>query len=306
MRFIRRNKIGIITCVALVILGLVIISRTEIRTIEEVQAIAQAATGEKLGEAMALEVLSEGESLIADEISETDGIDMGEVSDNTQTQFQEDADRAGTSLYEISETRQSTGATDGSQGTFTNDSSSANLQDIEIVSEETVASTYADGKDKYLTDPIPEGRQEPINIEDQSVDEQNSFYVTLSIDCYSILENMDDLKQGLESFVGDGQILATEQVLCYKGESVWQVLLRECQSRGINVEYRYTPIYGTVYVEGINNLCEFDCGELSGWCYAVNGWYPNYGASRYILKEGDEVQWRYTCDLGLDIGNVFE
>ncbi len=60
--------------------------------------------------------------------------------------------------------------------------------------------------------------------------------------------------------------------------------------------------YNSVYVEGIHNLYEFDTGELSGWMYNVNGWYPNYGASRYQLKDGDVVNWRYTCDLGRDVG----
>ena len=50
------------------------------------------------------------------------------------------------------------------------------------------------------------------------------------------------------------------------------------------------------YIEGINNLYEFDCGEQSGWMYSVNGWFPNYGCSRYQLKDGDVVggHWNQT------------
>ena len=61
-------------------------------------------------------------------------------------------------------------------------------------------------------------------------------------------------------------------------------------------------MYNSAYIEGINNLYEFDCGELSGWMYKVNGWFPNYGCSRYQLKEGDVIEWVYTCDLGVDVG----
>ena len=50
---------------------------------------------------------------------------------------------------------------------------------------------------------------------------------------------------------------------------------------------------------------EFDCGALSGWMYKVNGWYPNYGSSRYQLKDGDVVEWRFTCDLGNDVGGGY-
>ena len=64
-------------------------------------------------------------------------------------------------------------------------------------------------------------------------------------------------------------------------------------------------MYSSVYVEGISNIYEFDCGELSGWMYKVNGWFPNYGCSRYQLKPGDRVEWVYTCDLGDDVGNRF-
>ena len=36
--------------------------------------------------------------------------------------------------------------------------------------------------------------------------------------------------------------------------------------------------------------------------YKVNGWFPNYGCSRYQLQDGDTVCWVYTCDLGSDVG----
>lgn len=37
--------------------------------------------------------------------------------------------------------------------------------------------------------------------------------------------------------------------------------------------------------------------------YSVNGWFPNYGCSLYQLKDGDVVEWCYTCDLGEDLGS---
>jgi hypothetical protein len=39
--------------------------------------------------------------------------------------------------------------------------------------------------------------------------------------------------------------------------------------------------------------------------YKVNGWFPNYGCSRYGLKDGDVICWVYTCDLGKDIGGGY-
>ena len=39
--------------------------------------------------------------------------------------------------------------------------------------------------------------------------------------------------------------------------------------------------------------------------YTVNGWFPNYGCSKYVLQDKDVIQWIYTCDLGRDIGGNF-
>ena len=84
----------------------------------------------------------------------------------------------------------------------------------------------------------------------------------------------------------------------------FDVLQRVCRDNAIHMESNWTPVYNSAYVEGINNLYEFDVGSLSGWMYNVNGWYPNYGCSRYQLKDGDVVEWCYTCDLGYDLGSA--
>ncbi len=90
-----------------------------------------------------------------------------------------------------------------------------------------------------------------------------------------------------------------------EGESVFDVLQRVCRENKIHMESSWTPIYNSAYVEGINNLYEFDVGSLSGWMYSVNGWFPNYGCSRYELHDGDVVEWVYTCDLGKDVGGGY-
>ena len=100
----------------------------------------------------------------------------------------------------------------------------------------------------------------------------------------------------------DGIIFKERKVIFYERESVFDVLNREMKKNRIHMEFEMTPIYKSMYIEGINNIYEFDCGELSGWMYEVNGWYPNYGISRYKVKEGDTIKLRYTCDLGRDLG----
>lgn len=102
----------------------------------------------------------------------------------------------------------------------------------------------------------------------------------------------------------DGWILAPTEVTFDEGESVFDVLQRTCRQNKIHMEFSDTPMYHSAYIEGIHNLYEFDCGEQSGWMYRVNGWFPNYGCSRYALNEGDVVEWEYTCNLGADIGGA--
>lgn len=149
------------------------------------------------------------------------------------------------------------------------------------------------GMDEYNTEPVPEGMplpQEPENIE--IGDSVNTC--TLSVSCHEILENMDRLKpEKAELVPADGYILPPTEVSFNEGESVFNVLIRTMKERGIHMEFVNTPMYNSAYIEGINNLYEFDCGGNSGWKYRVNGWYPNYGCSRYVLQPGDTIEWIY-------------
>lgn len=147
----------------------------------------------------------------------------------------------------------------------------------------------------------PTDTPKPVPPENQVVNEKKELKCTLSISCKTILDNMGDLTPGKEGLVpADGMILSAYQVTFSEGESVFDVLVRETQKKRIHMEYSEFPAYNSAYIEGINNLYEFDCGELSGWMYKVNGWFPNYGCSQYQLKDGDVIEWVYTCDLGRD------
>lgn len=131
---------------------------------------------------------------------------------------------------------------------------------------------------------------------------------TITIRCDTILKNMANLSPGKDKYVpSNGVILAASTVEFQEGDTVFDVLKRACSYAGIPLEYSYTPLYESYYIEGINNLYEFDCGEQSGWMYKVNGWFPNYGCSSYKLKDGDNIVWSYTCNgLGADVGgNVY-
>lgn len=160
-------------------------------------------------------------------------------------------------------------------------------------------------QDKYKTDPVPSGKPKPVEPEEQETKDTN-LYCTFTITCSTILDNMDALDPEKKELVPkDGIILKKQKVQFKEGESVYDVLVKVCKDNNIHMESSWTPMYNSAYIEGINNLYEFDCGSLSGWMYKVNEWFPNYGCSRYVLKNGDDVVWCYTCNLGYDVGGGY-
>ena len=127
---------------------------------------------------------------------------------------------------------------------------------------------------------------------------------TITIRCNTIFDNADALEAAKAPYVPeDGEILPVITVEFAPGETVFDVLQRVCEASGLQLEYSWTPLYDSYYVEGINHLYEFDCGFESGWMYKVDGWFPNYGCSAYELQGGEEIVWYYTCKgLGTDVG----
>jgi len=173
-----------------------------------------------------------------------------------------------------------------------------------IVSGSGTSDSATDGpeSDKNQASPVPSGKPEPVEAQSAVIGD-TKLTCTLSVSCSTILNNMELLEKDKQALVPvDGVIFANKTVTFYEGESVFNVLQREMKKAGIQMEFKNTPMYNSAYIEGINNLYEFDVGDLSGWEYEVNGWFPNYGCSRYQLRDGDVVSWLYTCDLGKDVG----
>ena len=125
---------------------------------------------------------------------------------------------------------------------------------------------------------------------------------SILVDCSTIFDNKDKIRESiLNAQPADGVILSIENLSFTPGETAFDILQRLMRENGIPMEFSQSPAYNSKYVEGINNLYEFDCGERSGWMYSVNGEFLNYGSSAVEIKSGDRIQWRYTCDLGEDL-----
>jgi len=155
-------------------------------------------------------------------------------------------------------------------------------------------------------DPVAAADAEPVVLHD-TVAVVTANTCVLSVRCDVLLANIGNLKpEKVELVPEDGSIFFSGDVVFYEGESVFNILQREMKQGRIHMEFVNVPLYNSAYIKGINNLYEFDCGELSGWTYKVNGLFPGCGPSDYLPEPGDVVEFVYSCDLGRDVGRGVE
>ena len=124
--------------------------------------------------------------------------------------------------------------------------------------------------------------------------------VTIAISCKTAINNGLNKKPGFSHLPSNGIILQNMKVEFNEGDTVFDILVKVTRKKGIHMEYRGSG--SNTYIEGINNLYEFDGGSNSGWMYNVNGVYPNYGVGAYKVKSSDVIKFNYTCNLGADLG----
>lgn len=117
---------------------------------------------------------------------------------------------------------------------------------------------------------------------------------TVTVECKSILDHMDELKEGHEEFVpSDGYIIKNYTYKAKAGYTAYDALKSACNNNDIKLTAQKTS-YG-VYISGINNLDEFDCGKQSGWMYSVNGIMPNTTCRNVTVDDGDSIVFTYVC-----------
>lgn len=135
---------------------------------------------------------------------------------------------------------------------------------------------------------------------------ENVNTCTITISCEILLNHMNELSNEIKTLIpADGIIIKNAKVQFSDGESVFDVLKRACMENNIHLDFSITPLYGGAYIKGINNIYEFDCGNLSGWLYSVNDVFGSTGCSDYKIKSGDDIKFQYSCDLGKDIGDDY-
>ncbi len=161
----------------------------------------------------------------------------------------------------------------------------------------TEQTTKADEKGKKTTAKAKATTTAPSSKKAQQAEKKNkngTVSCTVTVECKSILSHMDDLKEGHEEFVpSDGYIIKDYTYNGKQGDTAYDALKAACNDKDIKLTSQKTT-YG-IYISGINNLDEFDCGKQSGWMYRVNGKYPSTTCGNVTVSENDSIVFEYVC-----------
>lgn len=126
--------------------------------------------------------------------------------------------------------------------------------------------------------------------------------VNIKVDCITALSSLpNELKDG--NYIPENGIIIDTAVEYENGDTAFTVLTKAAKKDKILIDYNGEG--SSVYVRGISHLYEFDCGDLSGWMVCINGEFADEGANSTTINPNDTVEWRYTCNLGADIGNSY-
>ena len=115
--------------------------------------------------------------------------------------------------------------------------------------------------------------------------------VSMTIRCDTVIGKSD-----ADHIPADGIILDTTEFPIAEGDTVYDILTEAAKQYNIQLQTNAGS-----YIAGIGYLYEYDFGDLSGWIYHVNGDSPFVMCSDYTLKDGDRIEWLYTCELGNDL-----
>lgn len=228
------------------------------------------------------------------------------TSDSSQSESSESS-ASSTSSEKADKTASESKADTEKQESASSSSEKSNGSSSEKESASSASSKGSQSSSKPKATAKPSGGSGSSGGNSQSSQpEEDTLTCTLSVTCKTVLDNLELLDPTKKNCIGNnGVIYAKKTVSFEEGETVFDVLSREMQKNGIHMESSFNPVYNSRYIEGINNLYEFDCGEGSGWMYRVNGVFPNYGCSQYQVEDGDTIEWLYTCDLGVDLGRNY-
>ena len=160
------------------------------------------------------------------------------------------------------------------------------IQTTKSAKTATQKSTKTTSKKSKTTKATPQSQKVTTQHHKTTQEAKKEQHCEYSISCKTVLSHKDNLQSNYQ--VPAGGKIYEKKMKFEEGETVLDVLKRT----GVEIDVTKG------YVAGIDGLYEFDCGKDSGWMYRVNGKFPNYGAGKCVLKDGDKVEWLYTCVRG--------
>lgn len=127
-----------------------------------------------------------------------------------------------------------------------------------------------------------------------------AYTCTIKISCKNLVGN-SKLKNQYRPYVPSGGVIVGNQKITIRsGDTVLSILLRIASSKGISVVNSGGGA-SNAYISSINNLPEGAAGGSSGWMYRVNGVFPKDACGVHKVKNGDVIEWAYTCNFGNDL-----
>ncbi len=238
--------------------------------------------------------------------NKTNSSDKSSTKDQVKEQPQDKKDDSKDSSKENKEEKQNTEKPkDSKEGNKVEKTSpqSEKKSDSTTNNDKNTSKTTVDNSSKINTN-TSNNSNSNVKVDEAKKEEapkkENKETVTISINANKAIDYGIRKEDGFSHLPSNGVILGTTKVDIKDGENVFDVLTKVVRQHNIQMEY--TGAGSAIYIQGIDNLYEFDCGKYSGWMYEVNGVYPNYGVGAYKLKDGDKIVFNYTCDLGKDLG----
>lgn len=129
------------------------------------------------------------------------------------------------------------------------------------------------------------------------VQNSSKININIKIECKTLLDNKDKVSKNLLDNIPKDGIILEEKILSVSEESsAFDLLLEVADKYDVDIEYSGSG--QTAYISAINGIKEFCAGGESGWLYRVNGKFLQEGCGSCKLKNGDLVEFLFTCELG--------
>lgn len=124
---------------------------------------------------------------------------------------------------------------------------------------------------------------------------ENKNIVSILISCKTAVNKGILEQEGFEKFIKpDGIIYNNLSVKFNEGDSALDVLKDTLKKENIPLNLRRNYIVGIAGLNEKNKLC----GPSSGWLYRVNLETPIQSSNQYKLKNGDKIEFLFTCEIG--------